>query len=126
MGHSEWTGRYWLAKCVKAPLHKRRSLSQSVENEMRFENRSSAQPCCQPRRHRLALLTFVGLLAPVYFVPLAVSLVLSGPRLLTYSTTVAGVVVLMTYVIMPMLTRVAANWLYEPTSKKTEHLRWRL
>jgi len=78
------------------------------------------QPCRQPRRHKLALLQFAALLAPVYFVPPALAAVLNGPRLLTFSAAVAGIVVLMTYVIMPVLTHLAADWLFEPTHRKSQ------
>ena len=84
---------------------------------MRSGNGESIQRCRPPRRDKLALLTFVGLLAPVYFVPPALSAVLNGSRLLTVSVAVAGIVVLMTYVIMPVLIHLAAGWLFEPPSK---------
>ena len=80
---------------------------------MRSSRADSIQSCRQPKRYKLALLTFVGLLAPVYFVPPALSAVLGGPRLFTVGAAVAGIVLLMTYVIMPVLTRLAARWLFE-------------
>ena len=83
---------------------------------MQISNKDSAQLCRQPRRHKLALLTFVGLLAPVYFVPPALEVLLGGPRLFVVSTAVALIVVLMTYVIMPTLTHFAASWLQEKPS----------
>ena len=87
---------------------------------MRISNGKSTQLCLQPRRHKLAILTFAGLLAPVYFVPPALAAVLTGPRLLTVSAAVAGIVVLMTYVIMPVLTHLAAGWLFEKPSRKSQ------
>lgn len=87
---------------------------------MHIGNEEPIQRCRQPRRHKQALLTFAGLLAPVYFVPPALSAVLGGPSLLTVSVAVAGIVVLMTYVIMPVLTRLAASWLYEQPSRKSQ------
>lgn len=80
---------------------------------MRIGHRKHTQRCRQPRRYKLALLTFAGLLAPVYFVPPALSALLNGPRILAVSAAVAGIVVLMTYVIMPVLTYLAASWLCE-------------
>lgn len=71
----------------------------------------SIQTCQQPKRYKLALLTFVGLIAPVYFLPPALASLLAGPRLLTVSVAVAVIVVLMTYVIMPLLMRFSARWL---------------
>jgi len=87
---------------------------------MHIGNEEPMQRCHQPRRYKQALLTFAGLLAPVYFVPPALSGVMSGPRLLTVSAAVAGIVVLMTYVIMPVLTRLAASRLYEQPSRKSQ------
>lgn len=86
---------------------------------MRIDNGQSTQECGQPRRYKLALLTFVGLLAPVYFVPPALSAALRGPRLLTVSAAVAAIVVLMTYVIMPVLKNLTASWLCEKRGKKS-------
>ena len=80
---------------------------------MQISNGKSTQHCLQPRRYKLALLTFAGLIAPVYFLPPALSAVLSGPRLLTVSAAVAAIVALMTYVIMPLLMKLAASWLFE-------------
>ncbi len=87
---------------------------------MRIGNGKPVQRCRQPKRYKQALLTFAGLLAPVYFVPPALSAVLGGPRLLTVSAAVAGIVVLMTYVIMPVLTHLAASWLYEQPNRKSQ------
>lgn len=87
---------------------------------MRNHNGNPIQRCLQPKRHKLALLTFAGLLAPVYFVPPALSAVLSGSRLVTVSTAVAAIVVLMTYVIMPVLTHLADGWLFERPSGNSQ------
>lgn len=80
---------------------------------MRNRKVEFVQRCPRPRRYKLALLTFVGLLAPVYFLPPVLATVFSGPRLLTVSVTVAGIVALMTYIIMPVLTKLSARWLFE-------------
>jgi antibiotic biosynthesis monooxygenase (ABM) superfamily enzyme len=90
-----------------------------LENPMHIGNGESTQQCGQPRRYKLALLTFVGLLAPVYFVPPALSAVLVGPRLLTVSAAVAVIVALMSYVIMPVLKYLTGNWLCEQPSRKS-------
>ncbi len=87
---------------------------------MNISNRETVRPCRKPRQHKLAILTFVGLLAPVYFVPPALASLLNGPRLLTVSAAVAGIVVLMTYVVMPLLTHLAANWLFDKPSGKSQ------
>ena len=78
----------------------------------------SIQACRQPKRYKLALLTFVGLIAPVYFLPPALSSLLAGPRLLSVSVAVAVIIALMTYVIMPLLTSLAADWLIEEPERK--------
>jgi antibiotic biosynthesis monooxygenase (ABM) superfamily enzyme len=90
-----------------------------MENPMRIGNGKPTQQCGQPRRYKQALLTFAGLLGPVYFVPPALSSVLVGPRLLTVSAAVAAIVVLMTYVIMPVLKFLTASWLCEQPSKNS-------
>ena len=83
-------------------------------------NESSSQLCRQPRRHKLALLTFVGLLAPVYFIPPMLASMVNAPRPLIVSAAVAVIVLLMTYVIMPLLTHIAASWLIEKPSREME------
>ena len=87
---------------------------------MQTSNGKSSPGCRQPRKHKLALLTFAGLLAPVYFLPPALAALLSGPRLVTVSAAVAGIVLLMTYVIMPILTRLAADWLFDESITKPQ------
>lgn len=87
---------------------------------MRISNGKSIQRCPQPTRHKLAVLTFVGLLAPVYFIPPALAALLNGPHLLSVSMAVAGIVVLMTYVIMPVLTKLAAGWLFEKPGQRSQ------
>jgi len=87
---------------------------------MHIGNEEPIQRCRQPRRYKLALLTFAGLLVPVYFVPPVLSAVLSGPRLLTVIAAVAVIIVLMTYVIMPVLAHLTAGWLFDPRSKKLQ------
>ena len=73
--------------------------------------RSHATLYSNPSRHKLAILSFFGLLAPVYFIPSAVEAVLGGPRFLVVSIAVAMMVTLMTYVIMPVMTHLASWWL---------------
>lgn len=72
-------------------------------------------PRCAPRpgppRYKRALLTYVGLLAPVYFVPPAVAAWLPGRPFTVVAVAVACIVLLMTYVIQPALQRVFARWL---------------
>ena len=88
---------------------------------MRKNNGKTNQRCHQPKKHKMALLTFTGLLAPVYFLPPALTDLLNGPRLVTVSMAVAGIVVLMTYVIMPLLTHLTAGWLFEKSGSKSQN-----
>lgn len=89
-----------------------------AKNSMRIGKRESVRPCGQPKRYKLALLTFVGLLAPVYFVPPLLIGTIPGPRLLAVSAAVAMIVLLMTYVVMPFLRRLTARWLCEQPRKE--------
>lgn len=61
-------------------------------------------PCARPPpRHMMAVLTFAGLLGPVYFIPPVFQAVLPDQRLISVMLSVASIVVLMTYAIMPAL-----------------------
>ena len=87
---------------------------------MRARNRETMQRCIQPERHKLALLTFAGLFAPVYFIPPLIAAVVDGPRFLIIVMALAGTVLLMTYVIMPILTFLAADWLFKKSGKEAQ------
>ena len=84
--------------------------------------RSKAENHPQPKRYKLAILTYLGLLIPVYFLPPAVAAILNGPRVVTVGVAVAGIVALMMYVIMPLLTRLAAGWLSDLPQEKADHM----
>ena len=90
---------------------------------MRTGNKETIQRCPQPKRYKLALLTFAGVLAPVYFIPPALAAVINGPRLLNLGVAVAGIVLLMTYVIMPVLTHFAADWLFKSSAQESQFSR---
>ncbi len=79
----------------------------------------------RPPRHKMAVLTFVGLLAPVYFVPPVFQAVLPDQRLITVMLSVASIVLLMTYAIMPALTRVGSAWLQSDGRSVADSLRER-
>lgn len=70
-----------------------------------------AQPCEAPPRYKRALLTFVGLLGPVYLIPPALEALTPWRSVALMPIAVACIVVLMTYVIMPALHRVFEPWL---------------
>ncbi len=80
---------------------------------MNTKSLDPTQRCRQPKRYKLALLTFFGLLAPVYFVPPALMSVFNGPRFVVVSMAVGAIVLLMTYIIMPIFTHLTARWLFE-------------
>ncbi len=65
-----------------------------------------------PPRYKMAALTFLGLLAPVHFIPPAFQAALPGNHLLGVMLSVASIVLLMTYAIMPALTRASFAWLH--------------
>lgn len=71
--------------------------------------------CTPLPRHKMAALTFIGLLAPVYFIPQLLSRLLPGQTLVITILAVGLIVVLMNYVIMPILKSVFRGWI-EPTS----------
>ena len=64
-----------------------------------------------PSREKMAVVTFAGLVAPVYFVPpLVIKYITQEPILITI-TSLAIITPLMVYAIMPVLTRIARPWL---------------
>jgi len=71
--------------------------------------------CAPLPRHKMAALTFVGLLAPVYFIPQLLSRLLPGQTLIVTIVAVAIIVALMNYAIMPVLKLVFRGWI-KPTS----------
>ena len=77
----------------------------------RMEDETAAHPCRTAARYKRALLSFLGLLAPVYFIPPALAARLPGHPFAVVALAVASIVVLMTYLIMPALQRVFAPWL---------------
>ena len=68
--------------------------------------------CAPPKRHKMALLTLVGLLVPVHVIPPAFQAALPDCPLLAVSFSVIVLVGLMSYLIMPLLTRMVGAWLY--------------
>lgn len=70
----------------------------------------------RPGRHKMAMLTFLGLLLPVHVIPPRVQGLLPDHRLLASVISVALLVGLMSYVVLPLMTRVARDWLQPDTS----------
>jgi antibiotic biosynthesis monooxygenase (ABM) superfamily enzyme len=68
-------------------------------------------PPMTPARHKMAVLTFLALLVPVYLIPDALFYVFPGQKLLVTVLAVALIVALMMYLIMPALTSIFRRWL---------------
>lgn len=71
--------------------------------------------CTPLPRHKMAALTFIGLLAPVYFIPQLLSRLLPGQTLIVTIMSVGIIVALMNYAIMPILKSIFRGWI-KPTS----------
>lgn len=71
--------------------------------------------CTPLPRHKMSALTFIGLLAPVYFIPQLLSGLLPGQTLIVTILAVGIIVALMNYSIMPILKSIFRGWI-EPTS----------
>ena len=62
-------------------------------------------------RQKMAALTFIGLLAPVYFIPQLLSQLFPDQTLIVTGLAVGLIVALMTYAIIPTLKWVFRDWL---------------
>jgi hypothetical protein len=65
-----------------------------------------------PSRHKMALVTFAVIWPMVHFIPRLVAGGVPGPPLALEALSVAVIVLLMTYVVMPLATRVLRPWLF--------------
>ncbi len=73
---------------------------------------NNAKPDCKPPpKNKMAVLTFVGLLAPVYLIPSLLSRMLPHQDFLVTVIAVGAIVVLMTYIVMPALIWLFRGWL---------------
>jgi len=78
--------------------------------EFWFEPESTrARP---PSRHKMALITFLVIWALVHILVPTIPALLPGPPIFHEIVIVAVIVLLMTYAIMPTITRSLKNWLY--------------
>ncbi len=68
-------------------------------------------PCKPLPKHKIALLTFTGLLVPVYFIPKTLAWFFPDQGLLSTALSVAAIVALMSYVIMPVLIWLFRGWI---------------
>ena len=69
------------------------------------------RPASPPPRHKMAVLTFVGLIGPVYFIPSLIAATLPWGHLAVVILSLALIVPLMTYIVMPTLQWVFASWI---------------
>ena len=71
-----------------------------------------------PSKHKMALVTFVVIWPLVHFVPVPLAWVLgASPPIVMEATSVGVIVLLMTYAVMPGVTRLLAPWLFgRPTA----------
>jgi len=74
-------------------------------------HKDTIKKCNQPSKHKLAILTFIGLLAPVYFIPQVLSQLFANQALIVTVMAVGIIVALMNYAIMPVLKRVFRSWI---------------
>ncbi len=65
-----------------------------------------------PPRHKMAIATFAVIWPLVHFVPRAISASLPAPSLVQEACSVAAIVLLMTYAVMPLATRALGPWLF--------------
>ena len=67
---------------------------------------------CKPLpKHKMAVLTFLGLLVPVYFIPELLFQLFPDQTLIVTVLAVGAIVALMTYIIMPALLWLFRGWI---------------
>lgn len=71
--------------------------------------------CTPLPRHKMVVLTFIGLLGPVYIIPQLLSRLFPGQTLVVTIMAVGIIVALMNYAIMPILMSIFRDWI-EPAS----------
>ncbi len=65
-----------------------------------------------PAKHKMALVTFSVIWPMVHFIPRTIASALPVPRLVAEACSVGTIVLLMTYVVMPTMTRLLSRWLF--------------
>ena len=90
--------------CAAAPEYNR---FESLE--FMFPMSDAGRP---PSRPKMALVTFTGLIAPVYFIPPLIAEHVTSQPLLVTLTSLAVIVPTMVYAIMPALTKLVKPWLH--------------
>lgn len=65
-----------------------------------------------PSREKMAFVTYLGLIPPVYFIPPLITEYVTGNAFLGTLASLGIITPMMVYMIMPILTKIAAKWLY--------------
>lgn len=82
-----------------------------------------SKPIVPPPRHKMAVVTLAAIFPLIQLVNFAIApLFKSFPRLLSSFLLTALIVILMTYIVMPRMTKLFARWLY-PQTKRAKNLR---
>ncbi len=74
-------------------------------------NSSEKSPCAPLPKHKISVLAFFGLLLPVHFIPTALTRILPDHSGLITLAAVGIIVPLMSYLVMPVLTRIFRGWI---------------
>lgn len=74
---------------------------------------TDAQRQKAPSREKMALVTYLGLIPPVYFIPPLVVDHASPAPLVVTMISLAIITPLMVYAIMPILTKITSKWLFK-------------
>lgn len=70
-----------------------------------------SSPCKPLPKHKMAVLTFFGLLLPVYYIPAILFRFFPEQKVFVTVLSVAAIVALMSYFIMPVLTWMFRGWI---------------
>lgn len=86
-----------------------------LEYWFRVPNKPLTTP---PPRYKMVVVTFIALFPTILLVSLGLNPLLGAlPELLRLAIAIIGTMILMTYWIMPLMTRLLAFWLYDNTTK---------
>ncbi|MDJ0569682.1 MAG: hypothetical protein QNJ53_11615 [Pleurocapsa sp. MO_192.B19] len=80
-------------------------------------NSSVSRPMIPPPRYKMAIVTWIAIFGLIIVINLFLgSFLASLPMLLRSFVLTVGLVALMTYVVMPRMTRLLSGWLYSQRS----------
>lgn len=104
-------------------IEKASAFSTREPNVVRFQSLDfwfAAQRATPPPRYKMATVTLLALWPLVHYIPPWIKSIVPGPAALGELGALAAIVALMTYLVMPLATRVLAFWLFakpQPTLK---------